>query len=148
MAAYRRVYDSRRLQADCQANWDQLRNPTLGNRVWAATCKLCGGGLQDGLPVVSGGRVMVDTRSGLLTIASMTTDDSGEFLCIASNVVGRMTAERSVDVHSTPPPLSRPSSLRHRHHRHLALRYDTRCYINVRSKANMSQRNLPHATDN
>ena len=65
--------------------------------------------------MVSGGRVMVDTRFGLLTIASMTTDDSGEFLCIASNVVGRMTAERSVDVHSTPP-LSRPSSLRRRHH--------------------------------
>ena len=29
MAAYRRVYDSRHLQAD------QLRNPTLGSRVWA-----------------------------------------------------------------------------------------------------------------
>jgi len=25
------------------------------------------------------------------------------------------------------------------------IRYDTRCYINVRSKANMSQLNLPHA---
>jgi len=34
MAAYRRVYDSRRLQSDCK-NRDQLRNPTLGNRVWA-----------------------------------------------------------------------------------------------------------------
>jgi len=34
MAAYRRVYDSRHLQADCQENRDQLRNPTLGNRVW------------------------------------------------------------------------------------------------------------------
>ena len=34
MAAYRQVYDSRHLQADCQ-EWDQLRNPTLGNRVWA-----------------------------------------------------------------------------------------------------------------
>jgi len=32
-AAYRRVYDSRHLQADCQKNRDQLRNPTLGNRV-------------------------------------------------------------------------------------------------------------------
>jgi len=30
MAAHRRVYDSRHLQADCQ-NRDQLRNPTLGN---------------------------------------------------------------------------------------------------------------------
>jgi len=34
MAAYRRVYDSRHLQADCQ-NRDQFRNPTLGNRVLA-----------------------------------------------------------------------------------------------------------------
>ena len=31
---------------------------------------------------------------------------------------------------------------------HDTIRYDTRCYINVRSKANMSQLNLPHATDN
>ena len=35
MAAYRRVYDSRHLQADCK-NRDQLRNPMVGNRVWAA----------------------------------------------------------------------------------------------------------------
>jgi len=34
MAAYRRVYDSRHLRADCQER-DQLWNPTLGNRVWA-----------------------------------------------------------------------------------------------------------------
>ena len=34
MAAYRRVYDSRHLQADCH-RCDQLRNPTLGNRVRA-----------------------------------------------------------------------------------------------------------------
>ena len=33
MAAYRRVYDSRHLHADCQEPY-QLRNPTLGNRVW------------------------------------------------------------------------------------------------------------------
>ena len=30
----------------------------------------------------------------------------------------------------------------------LTIRYDTRSYINVCSKANMSQLNLPHATDN
>ena len=30
----------------------------------------------------------------------------------------------------------------------ITIRYDTRCYINVRSKANMSQLNLPHGTDN
>jgi len=34
MAAYRRVYDLRHLQADCK-NRDQLRNPTFVNRVWA-----------------------------------------------------------------------------------------------------------------
>jgi len=31
---YRRVYDSRHLQADAKY-WDQLRKPTLSNRVWA-----------------------------------------------------------------------------------------------------------------
>ena len=35
MAAYRRVYDSRHLQADCQEP-GSLRNPALGDRVWAA----------------------------------------------------------------------------------------------------------------
>ena len=34
MAASRCVYDSRHLQANCQEP-DQLRNPMLGNRVWA-----------------------------------------------------------------------------------------------------------------
>jgi len=34
MAAYCQVYDSCHLQADCQER-DLLRNPTLGNRVWA-----------------------------------------------------------------------------------------------------------------
>ena len=28
------------------------------------------------------------------------------------------------------------------------IRYDTRCYFNVRSKVNISQLNLPHGTDN
>jgi len=28
------------------------------------------------------------------------------------------------------------------------LRYDTKCYFNVRSKADMSQLNLPHGTNN
>ena len=30
----------------------------------------------------------------------------------------------------------------------LFIRYDTRCYFNVRSKADISQLNLPHGTDN
>ena len=30
----------------------------------------------------------------------------------------------------------------------VTMRYDTRCYFNVRSKADMSQLNLPHGTDN
>ena len=34
MAAYRRVYDSRHLHLTAK-NRDQLRNPTLSNRVWA-----------------------------------------------------------------------------------------------------------------
>ena len=36
MAAYRRVYDSRHVTCRLTAkNPDKLRNPTLGNRVWA-----------------------------------------------------------------------------------------------------------------
>jgi len=31
---------------------------------------------------------------------------------------------------------------------HSTIRYDTRCYFNVRSKADISQLNLPHGTDN
>jgi len=30
----------------------------------------------------------------------------------------------------------------------ITMRYDTRCYFNVRSKADMSQLNLPHGNDN
>jgi len=30
----------------------------------------------------------------------------------------------------------------------LAIRYDTRCYFNVHSKADISQLNLAHETDN
>ena len=33
-------------------------------------------------------------------------------------------------------------------HEPCILRYDRRCYFNVRSKADMSQHNLPHGTDN
>jgi len=36
MAAYRRVYDSRHLQADCQVPGSAPEPYTLGNRVWAA----------------------------------------------------------------------------------------------------------------
>jgi len=35
MAAYRQVYDSRHLQADCQEPGSVLEPYTLGNRVWA-----------------------------------------------------------------------------------------------------------------
>ena len=35
MAAFRRVYDSVTCRLTAK-NWDQLRNPTLGNRVWAS----------------------------------------------------------------------------------------------------------------
>ena len=40
------------------------------------------------------------------------------------------------------------SSRRGTARRAISVRYDTRCYFNVRSKANMSQLNLPHGTDN
>jgi len=38
---------------------------------------------------------------------------------------------------------TRPDTLRR-----VRMRYDARCYFNVRSKADMSQLNLPHGTNN
>ena len=64
------------------------------------------GGWQDGLPVVSSDRVIVNTRSGQLSISTATTNDAGKYLCISSNVVGRVTADRVVDIHSTTSFLS------------------------------------------
>ena len=40
------------------------------------------------------------------------------------------------------------NSLRWRAHTLYQVLYDTRCYFNVRSKADISQLNLPHGTDN
>ena len=40
------------------------------------------------------------------------------------------------------------SALRKIHSKSIAILYDTRCYFNVRSKADMSQLNLPHGNDN
>jgi len=57
-------------------------------------------GGQDGLPVTSDDRVIANTRSGQLKITSLTQYDVGKYLCIASNTVGRMTAERIINVHS------------------------------------------------
>ena len=34
------------------------------------------------------------------------------------------------------------------HFTETTIQYDTRCYFNVHSKADMSQINLPHGTDN
>ena len=39
-------------------------------------------------------------------------------------------------------------TMRHLVKEYDTIRYDTRCYFNVRLKANMSQLNLPHGTDN
>jgi len=40
MAAYRRVYASRHLQADCQEPGSAPKPYTLGNRVWATLLKI------------------------------------------------------------------------------------------------------------
>jgi len=41
-----------------------------------------------------------------------------------------------------------PLTVRYDTIRYDTIRYDTRCYFNVRSKADISQLNLPHGTDN
>ena len=45
-------------------------------------------------------------------------------------------------------PMSRGRRVQTTHVRYDTLRYDTRCYLNVRSKADMSQLNLPHGNNN
>jgi len=50
--------------------------------------------------VISTDELIVNTSSGQLTIANLTVSDEGKYLCIARNVVGRVTAERIVQVHS------------------------------------------------
>jgi len=59
--AYRRVYDSRHLQAHCQEP-DQLRNPTLGNRVWATFTFT----YIDGLPLCCKDRQISPNQSDLV----------------------------------------------------------------------------------
>ena len=53
MPAYRRVYDSRHLQADCQEPGSAPEPYTLGNRVWAIfillRCQHCNNSKQDAL---------------------------------------------------------------------------------------------------
>ena len=69
------------------------------------------------------------------------------------------SADRTFVPPPTPPKttvLSRTSNLRNlklgsrklRIMVTVTIRYDTRCYFNVRSKADISQLNLPHGTDN
>jgi len=45
-------------------------------------------------------------------------------------------------------PSSNGAAAAQQHGAQQQIRYDTRCYFNVRSKADMSQLNLPHGTDN
>ena len=87
MAAYRRLYDSRHLQADCQ-----------------------------------------EPGSALETYARQS---SMGYLYLF------MVPYNKVDFHFSCVVLC-----------HDTIRYDTRCYFNVRSKADISQLNLPHGTDN
>ena len=56
-------------------------------------------------------------------------------------------------INSTPGKMYHPSRLcgfhpLERWTQTIVIRYDTRCYFNVRSKADISQLNLPHGTDN
>jgi len=54
--------------------------------------------------------------------------------------IGEPTSNQHTHTHTPTHPSSGPLPA--------TTRYDTRCYFNVRSKANMSQLNLPHGTDN
>jgi len=61
------------------------------------------------------------------------------------DVDGKVTApaaDAPCSSRSISPARARPTAAND------TIRYDTRCYFNVRSKADISQLNLPHGTDN
>ena len=56
---------------------------------------------------------------------------------------------RMLYIQQTRQCLEAEHSARRHHGKEVGtIRYDTRCYFNVRSKADISQLNLPHGTDN
>ena len=75
MAAYRRVYDSRHLQADCQEPGSAPGPYTLCNRVWATftffTVVYCGLG-EPQWPAywMEAGEMLRDDRSGVVVTTS------------------------------------------------------------------------------
>ena len=109
MAAYRLVYDSRYLQADCQEPGAQLRNHTLGNRVWASY--LC-------LFLLCSGCFAVQMTSVLqivaaATVLATTERPSSKHLLQASRdidhrhaVLSKLTYPRSCSGPTFTPPLS------------------------------------------
>jgi len=70
-------------------------------------------------------------------LVSLLCSSSTRFIDVAH------TAEMLVQFLSVLRPITRQNSLAL-----CTMRYDTSCYFNVRSKADVSQLNLPHGTDN
>ena len=162
-------------------NRDQLRNRTLGNRVWATftffsylrveycdvhaclsvlcVCVFVCLSANTSRPYTSD----LHQHLGLMFCACYLYGRGSVFLyrrCDTSCTSGFI--DDVVATHNRPyggisTPLQRVTSLRRSaqanaptalryycSHRYDTIRYDTRCYFNVRSKANMSQFNLSH----
>ena len=109
------------------------------------------------LPAVSpvSGHLTTPTVAGLPGLCKNfrpTTSKSSPILhLLSSHWATSVVRTRVVGVANVGDSLRRLSSLQHRIYNLLAhgtIRYDTRCYFNVRSKADISQLNLPHGTDN
>ena len=92
-----------------------------------------------------------------LTILSTELADAGTYTCgsddptirywTSSIIVGVM-GTRTLRLHSGRLKVSRiPTRHCERLTKLLFIRYDTRCYFNMRSKADMSQLNLPHGNN-
>ena len=170
MAGYRRVltHVTCRLTAK---NRDRLRNPTLGNRASASFTRFSFGDSErvrvrvmrevnmmarlnhknivryydswfdDWAPDLS--RVGGLATPPIPTVGNSTDSGGGGGLGLLgsrSPASGRSAAATGSSRRS-PYTVTRFEDTR-------TLKYDTRRYINVRSKANMSQLNLPHGTDN
>jgi len=83
-----------------------------------------------------------DSRSPVVVRITIRLD--GHRGCTAASIVSQTC---SPEKSTTQSPLNTLCSAMYLYPPDAMIRYDTRCYFNVRSKADMSQLNLPHGTD-
>ena len=130
-------------------NRNQLRNPTLGNRVWHTFTFT--------FKQTSNTRCTCKCASQTRILNAIGTHTAQANSTISSIIIRLFWTTRTRKRHTQTDILfellrtthsAAPNSVHREQKCADTIRYDTRCYFNVRSKADISQLNLPHGTDN